>query len=276
MVLTGGHIESPKSIVQNLIKNGKEYFSNASHEYRGGLYGSQTCTAYTGFWSSFRQALEEVGNKGIIASMPLLIAAKSMADQDNYLWNPHGESNGFNTFSTDCVVCDLSGKFRRKDDYILVTVHSGFIPTYYALDSPTDSDLSDLLEGILPNGDEVPVYSVEDVRETRIHDPFGKYIVWSDLKKGCSSEYKDKSTFMNDDQVLARAGSLEYLERYFDKAKGIQGIYEDKLGLDDLHERSYMPRGHINSLFLHSDFEGIRHFNGLTQKFGNFIGARLS
>jgi len=264
----------PEFVIQNLVENGKEYFSNESYDYRGGMYGSKTCTAHVGFWSAFKQAQKEMSDKGIVANMPLLIAAKSRADKDSYLWG----SEGYNTFSTDCIVFDEKGKFRRKGSILLVTVHSGFIPAYHVSDGLSEQDLENLLDGILPNGDEIPIYGVEDIRRNNILNPFGKYAVWSDIEKGGYVDpihsYKSKSNFMNDDLVLARAGSLEYLEEYFDKAKGTQGIYEDKLGLERLFEGSdYFSRygfSRVNSLFLHRDFEGIKHFKG---DYGNFIGG---
>lgn len=263
-------------IIQNVIKNGKVFFSNKSYDYRGGMYGSKICTAFVGFWSAFEQAQKEMASSGMVANLPLLIAAKSKADKNSYLW----KEEFFNSFSTDCVVIDEKGKFRRKGDSLLVTVHSGFIPAYHVSDRLTNEDLENLLAGILPKGYEIPVYNVEDVRKNNIPNPFGKYAIWCDLKRGhhySEDIYKSKSIFMDDDQVLARVGSLEYLEKYFDKAKGIQGIYKDNLGIQRLFEGNYSGLyclSRVNSLFLNRDFEGIRHI-GNVNHIGNFIGVKL-
>jgi hypothetical protein len=114
------------------------------------------------------------------------------------------------------------------------------------------------------------LYSVDDVKNGRISNPFGRYGVVMDLEiaKATTSGYQPKGEFMENPLVIARAGTLEHLENYFEKAKSS----EDKVG-------SWHPFNNIDSstaqgrlLFLDYSYSGLSG-NDLLYYDGLFVGV---
>ena len=77
-----------------------------------------------------------------------------------------------------------------------------------------------MLKGILPSGESINLYTVDDVKRG-IPEPFGRYAVWmpAEAAKTTASNWHKKKEFMENPLVIARAGTLEHIEAYFEKAK---------------------------------------------------------
>ena len=81
-----------------------------------------------------------------------------------------------------------------------------------------------MLKGILPSGESINLYTVDDVKRG-IPEPFGRYAVWmpAEAAKTTASNWHKKKEFMENPLVIARAGTLEHIEAYFEKAKHTDG-----------------------------------------------------
>ena len=81
-----------------------------------------------------------------------------------------------------------------------------------------------MLKGILPSGESINLYTVDDVKRG-IPEPFGRYAVWmpAEAAKTTASNWHKKKEFMENPLVIARAGTLEHIEAYFEKAKHKNG-----------------------------------------------------
>ena len=68
------------------------------------------------------------------------------------------------------------------------------------------------------------MYNVDDVKKG-IPEPFGRYAIWmpAEAAKITASGTHDKTNFMENPLVIARAGTLEHIEAYFEKAKHTDG-----------------------------------------------------
>jgi hypothetical protein len=180
---------------------------------------------YIGVPISLQKTLDYVGQDGVVASMPYLIGGMSVAPSNNFL-----RQRWHTALTEENAGIDTKGILRRGKP-IVIAVHGGGILTPERIKKAynegltpqnaakfTESEWSDLLEGKLPDGESIQIYSVDDVKNGRISEPFGRYGVVLDLEdaKATSSGYQNKNDFMKNQLVLARAGTLEHLETYFD------------------------------------------------------------
>lgn len=203
------------------------------------------------------RAAERYAKSGIVASMPYLIAGKATADKDNYLWE-----DWFTALTEEDVGVDKKGSFVKKDKAVLVIVHGGGILTPNKIKKAYDEELTgqnaakfteeefdDLLEGKLPNGESIKLYSFTDF-EKGTPDPFGRYgvVINYQTAKNTKSGYYKKKAFMKNQVVIARAGGLEHLDTYFEKAKGANGEVANCHPFKDID--SSQPQGRL--LFLYS------------------------
>ena len=84
----------------------------------------------------------------------------------------------------------------------------------------TKDEFDNLLKGILPSGESINLYTIDDVKRG-VPEPFGRYAVWmpAEAAKTTASNWHKKKEFMENPHVIARAGTLEHLDDYFEKAK---------------------------------------------------------
>ncbi len=186
---------------------------------------------YDGWLSpSFSDAQNHAGLKGIIASLPFLIAGKSHAGYDNYLWKNHYEAH-----SELIVGIDRKVIFVSRDKPVLIILHGdnflypeymqrslqehGFLKDGYTV-KLISRDVDNLLnKGILPTGRSVKMHNIEEVRRG-LDNVFGKYAIALDLDsvKKLESGIYEKKQFLDNELTLALAGTTEFLEAYFDKS----------------------------------------------------------
>ncbi len=125
--------------------------------------------------NALRRALDYAGDDGFVASMPQLLHARANAPYDNIIWNTWFTSN-----SEESVVTTPQG------NHVVVAVHGGgiyasperFERTYRASvdrSSPegftgqyagkiSAREASDVLNGKLPDGSEIPVFQFDEFK----------------------------------------------------------------------------------------------------------------
>ena len=215
--------------IDELVKNGKEFYSEEK---------DSEGKHYIGVAVALQQAHDEMGSGAVIASMPYLIAGKAKAEKNknaeksNYLWQ-----NWFTALSEENAGIDKEGKLVGAGEEVVITLHGGGILTperirqaYSEGLTPqnaagyTKDEFDNLLKGILPSGESINLYTIDDVKKG-IPEPFGRYAVWmpAEAAKTTASGMHDKTNFMENPLVIARAGTLEHIEAYFEKAKHTDG-----------------------------------------------------
>jgi hypothetical protein len=205
--------------VEDLINRGKVIDRNIEGSPR-------VLNALHNLPDGLEEAMNYAGPNGVVASLPYLIAGKSVSAEDGYLmesWN--------SALSEEHIGTDRKGRFVKAGSPVTIVVHGGGILTPDRIrDALADSfvetlapfktskEFDDLLEGRISDGI-IPIYSVDDVYNGRIPNPFGRYAVFVDPTHVDPDVrfINNKEHFMKDPLVLARAGTEEYLQGYFDK-----------------------------------------------------------
>jgi hypothetical protein len=254
--------------IDDLINRGNdEFYSN----------DKDANNRYIGVPISLQKTLDYVGQDGVVASMPYLIGGMSVAQSGNYL-----RQRWHTALTEENAGIDTKGILRRGKP-IVIAVHGGGILTPERIKKAynegltpqnaakfTESEWSDLLEGKLPDGEGIQIYNVDDVKNGRISEPFGRYGVVLDLEdaKAISSGYHNKNDFMKNPLVLARAGTLEHLEKYFDNIQSgnLVGNWHRFGQIDPA-----TPQGRV--LFLNNFDKGLYGYNYLNSD-GHFVGVR--
>jgi hypothetical protein len=180
---------------------------------------------------AFRRALEYAGDDGFVASMPALLRARADAEYDNIIWNTWFTAN-----SEENVVTTPGG------NHVVVTVHGGgifgtperFERTLRANMSRdneegltgqyapriTAREARDVLEGKLPDGTEIPVYSFADFKQGVAGLPrrYGVVLDFEAARKG-QNGYVSFESLRDDPNMITRAGGSGPLAAYLDKAQ---------------------------------------------------------
>jgi len=181
--------------------------------------------------NALRRALEYAGDDGFVASMPQLLHARANASYDNIIWNTWFTSN-----TEESVVTTPQG------NHVVVAVHGGgifssperfeqvyrasvdrsnsqgFTGQYAGKISP--SEVSDILEGKLPDGTQIPVYGFDEFKQGIADLPI-RYGVILDLKIARQSTrgYDPFDVLKDEPNFIIRAGGFEAAAAYLDKAR---------------------------------------------------------
>jgi len=180
---------------------------------------------------AFQRALRYAGDDGFVASMPALLHARANAPYDNIIWNTWFTAN-----SEENVVTTKQG------NHVVVTVHGGGIlatPERFERSLRADLDRSnpegitgeyavkisasearDVLEGIFPDGSEIPVYPFDEFKRGIAGLPmrYGVVLDFDIAMKG-KSGYESFDVLKDDPNMIIRAGGVEPLATYLDKAR---------------------------------------------------------
>jgi hypothetical protein len=180
---------------------------------------------------AFRRALRYAGDKGFVASMPALLHARTNAPYDNISWN-----TWFTTNSEENVVTTPQG------NHVVVTVHGGGIfasPERFERTLRADLDrhnpegltgqyaakiseieARNLLLGLLPDGTKIPVYPFKELKQGIKNLPI-RYAVVLDFEraKNAARGYVSFKVLKDDPVMIVRAGGVEPLAAYLDKAR---------------------------------------------------------
>ncbi len=180
---------------------------------------------------ALRRALDYAGDDGFVASMPQLLHARANAPYDNIIWN-----TWFNPNSEESVLTTPQG------NHVVVTVHGGgifaspdrFEKLFRASTNRicevgftglfagkiTEREAHDVLRGHLPDGAEIPVFPFDEFRQG-IAELSRRYAVVTDLETAqkCRCGYAAFDDLKDDPLMIVRAGGVEPLAKYLDKAR---------------------------------------------------------
>jgi hypothetical protein len=181
--------------------------------------------------NAFRRALEYAGDDGFVASMPQLLHARMNASYDNIIWNTWFTSN-----TEESVVTTPHG------NRVVVAVHGGGIfasPDRFERSLHADMDRSnpegltgqyaakiseqearDVLAGKLPDGTKVPVFPFEEFKRGVADLPMRYGVILDfEMAKKSKSGYETFDTLRDEPNMIVRAGGIELLAAYLDKAR---------------------------------------------------------
>jgi len=180
---------------------------------------------------ALRQALDYAGDDGFVASLPALLHARANAPYDNIVWN-----TWFSTNSEESLLTTPQGT------HVVVTVHGGGIfgspqrfEKLFRADTSrfcevgftglfagkiTEREAHDVLDGKLPDGTEIPVFSFDEFNQG-IADLPRHYAVVTDFEmaRNCKSGYEKFDDLKDDPVMIVRAGGVEAAAAYLDKAR---------------------------------------------------------
>jgi hypothetical protein len=246
--------------IEDIIKNGNTF------------YDSKIPVA-------LKQALDFATVGGIVVTMPELIAAKVKAVKTHDFWK-----NWYSVQTEENIGLDKKGRFYSKKDPVLVIVNGGGILTPDRIDKAyTDKDgmidgsakyvgkeFDNLLDGELPDNTSIQIYRFDEIKKgiKSLPHKFGVVMPYS-LAQGTISGYHQKDSFINNPLVIARAGGIENIEKYYDLAKseeGNLGSYHPFNGRD-----ASVPSGRL--LFLGDDCDGLGGDDSLDDDVGRFVGV---
>lgn len=232
---------------------------------------------------ALRQALDYAGDEGFVASMPQLLHARANALYDNIIWNSWFVSN-----SEESVIKTPQG------NHVVVVVHGGgiytsperFERTYRArvnranLEGFTGQyagkisaqEARDVLEGKLPESTEIPVYSFNEFKQGVTDLPIRYAIVLDfEIARRAKSGYETFNTLKDDPNMIARAGGVEPLAMYLDKAQvrhnnEVMGNWHpyNRIDLDQPQTRVLFLAGNSNT----GNEDSEDHLYGYDAKYG--------
>ncbi len=181
---------------------------------------------------ALRRALEYAGDNGFVASMPQLLYARTNAPYDNEIWNTRSLASN----SEENVVRT------RQGNHVVVAVHGGgvfasperFRKLYHASTNRlselgftglfgakiSEMEAQGLLDGKLPDGSEVPVFSFKEVKNGISGLP-RRYAVVLDFETAQNSNSGNAAfdDLKDDPLMIVRAGGAEAAAAYLDKVR---------------------------------------------------------
>lgn len=185
--------------------------------------------------SALRRALNYAGDQGFVASMPQLMHARANAPYHNIIWNTWFTAN-----SEESLIRTPQGS------HVVAAVHGGGIfstPERFERSFHADLDRSnpegltgqtaakisakearDVLQGRLPDGTEIPVYSFGEFQRGIANLPM-RYGVILDFELARKSKrgYERFEVLKEDPNMIVRAGGRAPLAAYLDKFRARHG-----------------------------------------------------
>lgn len=181
--------------------------------------------------NALRRALDYAGDDGFVASMPQLLRARANAPYDNIIWNTWFTSN-----SEESVVTTPQG------NHVVVAVHGGgiyasperFERTYRASVDRSNTEgftgqyagkisareAGDVLNGKLPDGNEIPVFQFDELKRGVADLPLRYAVVLDfELARKSTRGYDPFDVLKDEPNMIVRAGGVEALAAYLDKAR---------------------------------------------------------
>jgi hypothetical protein len=181
--------------------------------------------------NALRRALDYAGHDGYVASLPALLHARANAPYDNIIWNtwfsPNSEESVLTTPQGNSVVVTVHGGgifasparfeklFRASTDRFCELGFTGLFAG-----KMTEREAHDVLDGKLPDGTDIPVFSLEEFLRGVSNLP-RRYAVSMDFEtaKKCRSGYEAFDDLKDDPLMIVRAGGVEAAAAYLDKAR---------------------------------------------------------
>jgi len=181
--------------------------------------------------NALRLALEYAGDDGFVASMPQLLHARVNAPYDNIIWNTWFTANSEESVATTSqghrvvVAVHGGGIFsspeRFEKTYRASTHRSsseGFTGQYAAKIS--EREVRDVLDGKLPDGAEIPVFSFDEFKQGVADLPMRHAVVMDfETVRKSKRGYESFDVLKDEPLMIVRAGGVEPLAAYLDKAR---------------------------------------------------------
>jgi hypothetical protein len=179
---------------------------------------------------ALRRACEYARDDGYVASLPQLLHARTNAPYDNIIWNtwfnPNSEESVLTTPRGNRVLATVHGGgifgtpdrfeklFRASTDRSSAVGFTGLFAGKI-----TEREAHDVLDGKLPDGTDIPVFSLEEFLRGVSNLP-RRYAVIMDFEtaKKCRSGYEAFDDLKDDPLMMVRAGGVEAAAAYLDKA----------------------------------------------------------
>jgi len=188
---------------------------------------------------ALRRALEYAGDDGFVASMPQLLHARASAVFDNEIWNTwFFTSNSEETKATTpqgnhiAVAVHGGGIFARPERFrklYLASVNRKSVDGFTGLFGAKilESEARDIQEGKLADGSEIPVFPFDEFKRGVANLPW-RYAVIMDFELARTSKcgFASFDDLKDDPLMIVRAGGVEPLAKYLDKAKEYYGTTE--------------------------------------------------
>ena len=182
--------------------------------------------------NALQRALEYAGDDGFVASMPQLLHARVNTGYDNIIWNTWFTSNSEESVVTtpqgNRVIVAIHGggifaKPARFESVFRASVNrsspEGYTGQYAGKISAQEA--REVLEGKLPDGTEIPVYSFDEFKQGIAGLPM-RYGVILDFETARKSTrgYDPFDVLKDEPNMIVRAGGVEANTAYLDKARG--------------------------------------------------------
>ncbi len=198
--------------------------------------GNSTSMVAAIFFESYatialRRALRYAGDDGFVASMPALLHARVNASYNNIIWNTwftaNSEENVVTTPQGNHVVVTVHGggifaspeRFERSLRADLSRYNSEGLTGQYAA-KITEHEARDVLNGYLPDGSEIPVYAFDEFKRGIADLPMRYGVVLDfEVAKNGKRGYQSFEVLKDDPNMIVRAGGVEPLAAYLDKAR---------------------------------------------------------
>ncbi len=240
--------------------------------------------------AALRKAQDYVDEDGFVLTMPELLQAKTAADSNHTYWQ-----KGYDVLTDEYVGPGPDG------NPIVVVLHGGGLLTPERIERANEEGLTDthaakldedewldLLEGKLPDGATIPMYTYDDFLHglTFSLDEYGALFI-DEINRGVSRRYgvvlgfedakstqssiQDREAFLANPLAIARSGGEAMAAAYFDKAQknGKLGCWHLFGSADPSVTQGYM-------LFVSNDYTinlGLGGDNNLDNG-GRFLGVR--
>lgn len=178
-----------------------------------------------------RRAVDYAGDDGWVASMPQLLNARTHADYSSIVWNTWFTANTEESVVTTpqgnrvVVVVHGGGIFAAPERFEKLYRSSvgrsnprGFTGQFAAGITPQEA--RDVLEGRMPDGTVVPIFAYSEFERGIAALPM-RYGVVIDFDKARRSTrgYDPFEVLKEEPNMIARAGGVEALAAYLDKAR---------------------------------------------------------
>lgn len=226
--------------------------------------------------NALRQALNYAGEDGFVASMPQLMHARANASYDNIIWN-----TWFTSYTEESVVTTPQG------NRVVVVVHGGGIfssPERFERSLFADLDRSNLegltgqyaakitnqeahgiLKGKLLSGDEIPVFSFDEFKRGVAGLPMRYGIILDfEMAKKSTNGYEAFDVLRDEPNMIARAGGVEPLAAYLDKASARHNSKSmgnwhpyNRIDPDQLQSRIVFLSGNRGGIGSKDDYDGL-------------------
>ena len=179
--------------------------------------------------TALRRALDYAGDDGFVASMPQLLHARAIAPYNNIIWNTwftaNSEENVVTTPQGNHVVVAVHGggifstpeRFERSFHADLDRSNAEGMTGQYAA-KITVKEADDVLEGKLPDGTEIPIYSFSEFKRGISDLPIRYGVILDyELARQSLRGYGEFEVLKDDPNMIVRAGGVEANAAYLNK-----------------------------------------------------------